>query len=77
MRLQTKPARGSLNAALRTQSTTLAMTLTPNTLPSPLSEADLSRIVEMAWEDRTTFEAIEAQFAAEDKATEATATSKD
>ena len=26
--------------------------------PSPLSEADLSRIVEMAWEDRTTFETI-------------------
>lgn len=25
-------------------------------------EASLSRIVEMAWEDRTTFEAIEAQF---------------
>ena len=62
MRVQTNPARGSLNAALRTPSTTLAMTLTPNTPPSPLSEADLSRIVEMAWEDRTTFEAIEAQF---------------
>jgi uncharacterized protein (TIGR03643 family) len=27
-----------------------------------LSESDLSRIVEMAWEDRTAFEAIEAQF---------------
>ena len=27
-----------------------------------LSEADISRIVEMAWEDRTAFEAIEAQF---------------
>ena len=27
-----------------------------------LSEADISRIVEMAWEDRTTFEAIEEQF---------------
>ena len=27
-----------------------------------LSESDISRIVEMAWEDRTTFEAIEAQF---------------
>jgi uncharacterized protein (TIGR03643 family) len=27
-----------------------------------LSEADLSRVVEMAWEDRTSFEAIEAQF---------------
>jgi uncharacterized protein (TIGR03643 family) len=32
--------------------------------PSPLllTEADVSRIVEMAWEDRTPFEAIEAQF---------------
>lgn len=28
----------------------------------PLSEADVSRIVEMAWEDRTPFEAIERQF---------------
>jgi uncharacterized protein (TIGR03643 family) len=27
-----------------------------------LSEADLSRIIEMAWEDRTPFEAIELQF---------------
>ncbi len=27
-----------------------------------LSEASVSRIVEMAWEDRTAFEAIEAQF---------------
>ena len=27
-----------------------------------LSDADISRIVEMAWEDRTPFEAIEAQF---------------
>jgi uncharacterized protein (TIGR03643 family) len=27
-----------------------------------LSEADLSRVVEMAWEDRTPFEAIESQF---------------
>ena len=27
-----------------------------------LSDADISRIVEMAWEDRTSFEAIEAQF---------------
>jgi uncharacterized protein (TIGR03643 family) len=25
-------------------------------------EADISRIIEMAWEDRTTFEAIDAQF---------------
>lgn len=28
----------------------------------PLSEEDHSRIIEMAWEDRTPFEAIEAQF---------------
>ncbi len=28
----------------------------------PLTDADVSRIVEMAWEDRTTFEAIEVQF---------------
>lgn len=27
-----------------------------------LSEGDLSRIIEMAWEDRTPFEAIEHQF---------------
>ena len=27
-----------------------------------LSEGDISRIVEMAWEDRTSFEAIEVQF---------------
>ncbi len=27
-----------------------------------IQESDLSRIVEMAWEDRTPFEAIEAQF---------------
>lgn len=27
-----------------------------------LTNADISRIVEMAWEDRTPFEAIEAQF---------------
>jgi uncharacterized protein (TIGR03643 family) len=29
---------------------------------STLSEADVSRIVEMAWEDRTSFEAIETTF---------------
>lgn len=31
-------------------------------LNTPFSEADISRIIEMAWEDRTAFEAIEAQF---------------
>ena len=27
-----------------------------------LSESDISRIIEMAWEDRTTFDAIESQY---------------
>ncbi len=27
-----------------------------------LSESDISRIIEMAWEDRTPFDAIESQF---------------
>jgi uncharacterized protein (TIGR03643 family) len=27
-----------------------------------LSESDISRIIEMAWEDRTPFDAIQAQF---------------
>ena len=31
-------------------------------LPPSLSDADISRIIEMAWEDRTSFEAIEHQF---------------
>jgi uncharacterized protein (TIGR03643 family) len=30
--------------------------------PGPLSAADVSRVIEMAWEDRTPFEAIELQF---------------
>ncbi|QWE16201.1 TIGR03643 family protein [Polynucleobacter sp. AP-Nino-20-G2] len=30
--------------------------------PNLLSEADLSRVIEMAWEDRTPFEAIELNF---------------
>ena len=31
-------------------------------LPQVLSEADLSRLIEMAWEDRTPFEAIATTF---------------
>ena len=31
-------------------------------LKKGLTEADISRIIEMAWEDRTPFEAIEQQF---------------
>ena len=27
-----------------------------------LSEADIDRIIEMAWEDRTTFDAIKSQY---------------
>ena len=27
-----------------------------------LSSSDISRIIEMAWEDRTTFDAIESQY---------------
>lgn len=38
----------------------------PGTLP--LTESDVSRIVEMAWEDRTSFEAIEAQFGLKESA---------
>lgn len=33
-----------------------------------LSESSISRIVEMAWEDRTAFEAIEAQFGLDESA---------
>lgn len=33
-----------------------------HSVKSDFSEADISRIIEMAWEDRTAFEAIEAQF---------------
>lgn len=29
---------------------------------TPFTEADISRIIEMAWEDRTAFEAIAVQF---------------
>ena len=30
--------------------------------PVPLDAADISRVIEMAWEDRTSFDAIEQQF---------------
>ncbi|MBC7682440.1 MAG: TIGR03643 family protein [Ferruginibacter sp.] len=35
---------------------------------SPLGDAAISRIVEMAWEDRTAFEAIEVQFGLDESA---------
>ena len=37
-------------------------------LPATLSLEDISRIVEMAWEDRTPFDAIEAQFGVNESA---------
>ncbi len=37
------------------------MTMSPSP-PLPLDAADISRIIEMAWEDRTPFESIEDQF---------------
>ena len=38
------------------------MAIVPSKLALSLSAGCLSRVVEMAWEDRTPFEAIEAQF---------------
>lgn len=38
------------------------MLLTKTLEVNPLSEEDISRVIEMAWEDRTPFEAIEVQF---------------
>ena len=32
-----------------------------------LADKDIDRIIEMAWEDRTTFEAIEIQFGLKEK----------
>ncbi|WP_339798631.1 TIGR03643 family protein [uncultured Marinobacter sp.] len=37
-------------------------------LPSALDDADLSRVIEMAWEDRTPFEAIAATYGLDEKA---------
>ena len=33
-----------------------------------MNKSDVSRIIEMAWEDRTPFDAIEAQFGLNEKA---------
>ena len=33
-----------------------------------MNESDISRIIEMAWEDRTPFDAIEAQFGLKEQA---------
>ena len=43
--------------------------LTPvNPAAGSLSAADISRVIEMAWEDRTPFEVIELQFALSESA---------
>ncbi len=38
------------------------MLLKKNTAENSFTESDISRIIEMAWEDRTAFEAIKYQF---------------
>ena len=40
----------------------------PSLHAPPFTEADISRIIEMAWEDRTAFEAIEVQFGVNESA---------
>ncbi|SET34603.1 TIGR03643 family protein [Hymenobacter actinosclerus] len=41
------------------------MSATP--IPAELSPEDINRVIEMGWEDRTPFEAIEAQFGLAEK----------
>ena len=36
-------------------------------LPEGTTDRDINRIIEMAWEDRTTFDAIEEQFGIPEK----------
>ena len=36
--------------------------MVPKFSPKTLSESDISRLIEMAWEDRTPFDAIEQSF---------------
>lgn len=36
-------------------------------LPEGFTDRDINRVIEMAWEDRTTFDAIEAQFGLTEK----------
>jgi uncharacterized protein (TIGR03643 family) len=44
------------------KTTTPTVTILLPVFPWIASDANISRVVEMAWEDRTAFEAIEAQF---------------
>lgn len=54
---------------MKVQTTMATITSTPNTTkPQPLSAADIDRVVQMAWEDRTSFDAIKAQFALNESA---------
>lgn len=50
------------------QSTTKTDTNAADINASAVTEAELSRIIEMAWEDRTPFEAIEATFGLDENA---------
>jgi uncharacterized protein (TIGR03643 family) len=43
------------------------MTTPPAPLTIPLTDEDLDRIIQMAWEDRTPFEAIRFQFGLSEK----------
>jgi uncharacterized protein (TIGR03643 family) len=40
----------------------------PNKPTTTLDSADMSRVIEMAWDDRTPFEAIHTQFALDEAA---------
>ena len=53
---------GPLCRTLTNINPTGCLSMKANQLVSELPEADLDRIVEMAWEDRTPFEAIQAQY---------------
>lgn len=50
------------------QCATVADTNVGNDNGAAFTESDLSRIIEMAWEDRTPFEAIETTFGLDEKA---------
>lgn len=50
------------------QSTTISDTPTESPASTKFTGSELSRIIEMAWEDRTPFEAIETLFGLDEKA---------
>ncbi len=55
-RVQRKRPKSGMRLHCHTTQTVQSLHVPPHT------EADISRIIEMAWEDRTAFEAIEIQF---------------